>query len=200
VFKATFVYDLPFGKGKRFFFGAAGVTQKLISGWEITGFYNLASGEPNNLPGNVIMLKDPRVSNIDWKAHQVRGWSPCVLRQFNDGTVKPQDFSLKAGCGTDFATYAWLQTAAYAPRSTPYRSGQIRKEPLLSFDASLNKMTSITERFRLQFGLEAFNVLNHYYFGRDSHFNTNPEDPNFGTLFPHGPGLATVIRAKSRSV
>ncbi|HOK44594.1 MAG TPA: TonB-dependent receptor [Bryobacteraceae bacterium] len=198
-FKATAVYDLPFGRNQRFGSGTTGVVSKLISGWEITGFFNWASGEPNNLPGNVIQLKDPRTiggrwtGKVDWKAHQVVGWNNCVLRQFNDGRIEPMAYSLASGCGEDFSNYAWLMVADYSPgggstpsnsRMTPFRSGQIRKQPMLTFDASLNKTTTITERFRLQLGLEAFNVLNHYYYGRDNHFNTTPTDSNFGTQFP----------------
>jgi len=51
-------------------------------------------------------------------------------------------------------------------------------------DSSLNKMTQIGERFRFQLGLEAFNLLNHNYYGREV-FNTNANNANFGTVFPH---------------
>ncbi len=182
VFKLTAIYDLPFGKGQRWGAGATGVLQKLISGWGITAFYNDSSGEPMNLPGNVLMLRDPRVKP-DWKAHQVRFWSPCVLRQFNDGSIRPQQFSLDRGCGTDHANYDWLMTAGYAPRATPYRSGQIRAHSAFTLDASLLKTTHIGERARVEFGIEAFNALNHNYFGRERGV-TDPNDPNFGTLFP----------------
>ncbi len=191
VIKTVGVYDLPFGKGQRFATGSTGIANKLISGWEVTGFYNHGAGEPTNLPGNVIMLKDPLtgVAAPNWKAHQVRGWSPCVLRQFNDGSTSPTATSLAQGCGTDFGNYAWLQTAGYAPRYTPFRSGQVRKHKAFVFDASLNKTTTITERVRVQFGVEAFNLFNHYYFGRDNSFNTDPTSPNFGTIFPSQAGV-----------
>jgi hypothetical protein len=52
-------------------------------------------------------------------------------------------------------------------------------------DLSLAKMTQITERIRAQFRIEAFNATNYFFFGRDSNFETNPDNPNFGTLFPH---------------
>ncbi|MBM3747906.1 MAG: TonB-dependent receptor, partial [Acidobacteria bacterium] len=183
IFKLTAVYDLPFGKGQRWGSGATGAVQKLIGGWEFNAFYNDSSGEPLDLPGNVIMLKDPRVTP-DWKAHQVRFWSPCVLRQYNDGSIRPQQFSLDRGCGTDFANYAWLMTASYAPRATSYRSGQLRAHSAFTLDFSLNKTTYIGERARVQIGIEAFNAFNHNYFGRERG-TTDPNNPNFGTLFPN---------------
>jgi len=191
ILKINGVYQLPFGKGQKFGAGAGGFAQKFISGWEFTTYYNHSSGEPNDLPGNVIQLKDPFTpgggftGQSDWKAHQIKGWNPCVLRQLNDGTVTPQAHSIAKGCGTDPANYAWLQTAGYAPRYTPSRSGQVRKQHAFTMDASLNKMTQITERLRMQFRLEAFNVMNHNFFGRNDGFNTDPNNANFGTMFPH---------------
>ena len=52
-------------------------------------------------------------------------------------------------------------------------------------DFALSKTIQFTERLRAQIRGEAFNLTNYYFFGRDSHFNTNPNDPNFGTIFPH---------------
>ena len=189
--KFNTVYDLPFGKGKKFGSDAGRGLNLLLGGWTVSTYMQISSGEPNNLPGNVIMLKDPRTvggdwnGSVDWKQHQVEGWNPCVLRQFNDGSVRPQQFSINRGCNaTDFSDYAWLMTADYAPRYTPSRSGQIRKQSLFNIDMSIAKSFQITERLRFQFRAEAFNLTNYYFFGRDSNFETNPNNPNFGTLFP----------------
>ena len=182
-FKLTAIYELPFGKGKKFGAGANGFLQKLIGGWEATSFFTNASGEPNDLPGNVIQLKDPKVSNVDWKANQVRGWSPCVARQFNNGTVTVQPYSIALGCSANPADASWLMLPDYAPRSTPSRSGQIRKHHAFTLDSSLIKSVQITERLRIQFRAESFNLLNHNYYGRDN-FNTDPNNVNFGTVFP----------------
>lgn len=190
--KFNTVYELPFGKGQALAGNAGGFLNKLISGWQFSTYTQFSSGEPNNLNGNVIQLKDPRTvggdfnGTVDWKAHQVRGWNPCVLRQFNDGRVVPQAFSVSRGCGTDPANYAWLMVADYSPdRYLPSRSGQIRKQRLFNMDASISKMTNITERLKVQFRAEAFNLTNYYYFGRNDGFITDPNNPNFGTQFPN---------------
>ena len=202
VVKVSVVYQLPFGEGQKFGNGTHGVVKKLISGWEWNNFFNDAlSGFPAGLPGNTIQLKNPLTPGggfsgaPDWKAYEVRAWNPCVLRQdANTGAIAPTPPSLALGCGTDFSqnwgNYAWLETTSFAPRFTPYRSGQIRQHHAFQMDASLLKTTKINERMRMQFGFEAFNLFNHNYFGRDG-FNTDPNSADFGAIFPYNPPSGT---------
>ena len=136
-FKFTAVYELPFGKGKALGAGSHGLAQKLISGWEATSFYTNASGEPADLPGNVIQVKDPKIQNVDWKANKVQGWQPCTQRINNNGALTYTNCgTVAAGTTPDFY---WIQLPSYAPRATPFRSGQIRKHRAFTLDASLNK-------------------------------------------------------------
>jgi hypothetical protein len=203
VVKISTVYELPFGEGKKFGAGTHGLVKKLISGWEWNNFFNDAlSGFPAALPGNVIQLKDPLTpfGNVfsgapNWKAYEVRAWNPCVLRQdANTGAITPTPASIGLGCGNDFGNnwgnYAWLETTSYAPRFTPFRSGQIRLHHAFQLDASLLKTTKISERMRAQLGFEAFNLLNHNYFGRDN-FSTDPNSADFGAIFPYNPPSGT---------
>ena len=53
----------------------------------------------------------------------------------------------------------------------------------MQYDLALLKRTRINDRMNFQIGLEAFNLLNHNYFGRDN-LNTNPEDARFGSVIP----------------
>jgi len=201
VIKFTAVYELPFGEGRHFGANAQGFTKRLISGWEYTSFFvDPLKGFPSELPGsgtsgaNAIPLKDPTTpgggftGSPDWKAYQVRLWNPCVLRQdVNTGAISPTPQSLALGCGVDFSNnwgnYAWLQTTDYAPRFTPYRSGQIRRHHAFQWDMSLLKRTRINDRMSFQFGVEAFNAFNHNYFGRDQ-VSRDSNSAEFGSVFP----------------
>lgn len=44
--QTTWVYELPFGRGKRFAGGADGVLDRIIGGWELTGFMRIWTGRP----------------------------------------------------------------------------------------------------------------------------------------------------------
>ena len=179
------------------------VVKRVVSGWEYTNFFlDPLSGYPANLPGNAIMLKDPRTrgggfsGTPNWKGYIVREWNPCVLCQQNDGSIAPTPQSLALGCGSDYSNnwgqYAWLETASYAPRFTPYRSGNIRVHHAIQMDMSLLKSTRINERMRFQFGFEAFNVLNHNYYGRDN-INTDPNNANFGGVIPANVSTQNIL-------
>ena len=191
VIKITPVYELPFGQGQRWGNSTNGFVSRLISGWQVTSFFAYNSGIPANLPQNAIMLKNPAVTP-NFHDYKVRGWSPCVLQEFNDGTIKPLQNSINAGCGTDQSTYSWLILPSYAPNVNPLRSGQIRMSGAITMDASLNKTTHITERLSLQLRFEAFNVLNHFTDIYDT-YNTNPTDANFGTYIPSNAWIGNTV-------
>ncbi len=46
VWQASWVYELPFGRGKRFANSAGGVLDRVIGGWEVTGFMIWEAGRP----------------------------------------------------------------------------------------------------------------------------------------------------------
>jgi hypothetical protein len=187
-FKLATVYQLPFGRGRWLGSNANKFVDLVIGGWQWSTFMTAQSGEPADLPGNVRILKDPRLKP-DWHSPKVYGMRPCVYKYQDEN--KPElgfvalDVAKAYGCGSDFSTYNFFLLPSYAPRETPFRSGQIRMYGTFTMDASLDKTFGLTERFKLQTRLEAFNLLNHYAFPL-ARFNTNPNDSNlnFGALLP----------------
>lgn len=174
---AAGIYQLPFGQGKRWLNTSHSFWGRLASGWESTVIFQWQSGRPWDLPGNVIVVGDPRRDKIDWSAPKVYGVRPCVAKWNDNGTITLQPFSAQAGC-TD---YNFLITPRYAPRFTSYRDARIRLQTVPQADVSLVKTTPITERARLEFRAEVFNITNTYMFHRQN-FNTNPDSADFGTI------------------
>jgi hypothetical protein len=171
------VYNLPFGKDKRFLHSSNGLVSRLVGGWQNTVTFTYTSGLPWSLPSNVLYVKDATMHNIDWSAPIVKGVTPCVAQWNDNGSITMQPASVTAGC-TD---YNFLIAPRYAPRFTPLRDPRLRMNSPPSADVSLNKTTVITERMRLQFRAEAFNVTNTYWFGRQQ-FNSTATSSAFGTL------------------
>ncbi len=179
------VWELPFGKGRRLFNTSHRLWSRLASGWEQTTVFIYNSGLPNDLPSNIMYVKEAELPNIDWSASKVYGWRPCVAKMDDFGKINLQpasaspEFRQRFGCSeTD---YNFLVLPRYAPRYTSYRDGRLRRHTVPQADMSINKMTRITERVSVQFRAEAFNVFNTYNF-YGAQFNTNPDSADFGSL------------------
>jgi hypothetical protein len=174
-------WQLPFGRGRKFLSGANGLVERLAGGWEMNAFFSWDAGRPWDLPENTYLLGDPKVEVENWNAHQVRGVSPCVAQYRNNTRqFELMPYAVAAGCTQPVILHAPQFSFG---RTVPSRSNNIRLHSAPNLDFSINKKTMITERFTLQFRAEAFNATNTYYYGR-THFINNPNDANFGTIFP----------------
>jgi hypothetical protein len=200
--KVSTVYELPFGQGQRFFAGAHGLARKLLSGWEANAFVtDSPAGEPANMPNGVLPLHNPKIGTVHWGADTVQIWKNCVLQESDSGVITPTAGSLKVGCSsTDFSNYDWLILPPnYRPNQVnSYRSPNIRVQGTYTADASIAKMTQITERVKFQFRAEAFNVLNHWNYML-TNINNSAGDSNglFGTIVPHTTGTTGSVNPRS---
>jgi hypothetical protein len=181
-FVYSMIWQLPVGRGHRFLNLSHGIASKLVSGWEATTIFQIFSGKPWTLPGNVLYLKDARNPNFTWQADRVQPVLPCVWNWDNNNRITQQAFSKDFGCSeSDWTQSNWLLVPSYNPRYTPYYDGRIRLQTVHLMDASLNKMTRLGERYRLQYRLESFNVLNSFFINT-AQFNSDPTSANFGSL------------------
>ena len=176
-FVASAIVPLPVGRGRRLLSHARGTLNHLVSGWQSTFIVQVFSGQPWQPPANVILLKDARIP-IDWSQPVVRAVKPCVIRWNNDNTITWMQYSLDYGCTEP----NWLIVPPYtAPRLLPDRDPTIRLQTVKMIDFSLSKTTRLSERLRVQFRAECFNLLNSFFDVREQ-FNNDPQNPNFGTV------------------
>jgi hypothetical protein len=158
VFAAGFVYQLPFGRGRRFAFD--GWRNLLAGGWELAGVVKIQSGMP---------LAVTQITNFNSFA----GY----------GTQRPNrigDPNLAAG---QRSLAEWFNVAAFstAPQFTIGNSSRnpVRGPGYQDADLMLGKTFSLTERFNLEFRAEAFNVSNTPPLGQPNGVQGNPA---FGSI------------------
>jgi hypothetical protein len=142
----TFVYQLPFGKGGRFFNGASGLVNQVVSGWSISGITNLVSGQPFTI------ITNPNVDYSGFNQLADRPNYTCSGRlQLNEGNANG---FFNTGC----LSPAFAGAIGSSPRNGYYGPG------LIDFDATVAKRFAITERIGFEFRSDFFNILNHINF------------------------------------
>lgn len=170
-FKANYVWELPFGPGRKYLNGG-GVLGKLLEGWESDGIIRWQSGRSFNLT-----CGRPTVNGNDSGCNlvgiDVQGFQDLIkIRKAGDdanrGTVYwlPRDFvdnTLKA-----FQLVSGTPTGPHiAPPNTPGKFGGLFKfygPSFLRSDLSLVKKTRITEKTNLELRAEFLNAFNNTNF------------------------------------
>jgi hypothetical protein len=133
------VWDMPFGKGRKFFNSSNPVASAIASGWRFDFIGTYQSGYPTNWP-------DLNNSCGTWDAPG--GQSPD--HWFNN----------------DKSCYS--TRAPYTLRVVPDRFGNIRNPPQKGINIALEKVMKFGERYEAQLRGEAFNVTNTPIYGGPS--------------------------------
>ncbi|HXJ03598.1 MAG TPA: carboxypeptidase regulatory-like domain-containing protein [Candidatus Acidoferrum sp.] len=137
-FVQSFVYDLPFGKGKRLV--SSGVGAAIVGGWRVSSFLTLMSGLPLYFTASSASLLAPNNTQ-----------TPDLV-----APVK-----ILHGVGP---SSPWFSTSSFAaPAASTF--GNVGRNYLsgpgfFNLDASLSKAIQFTERYNLDLRLEAFGVTN----------------------------------------
>ncbi len=163
------VYQLPFGKGRRFLGGVNRGWEQLVGGWEYNFIGTLQSGSPFQYPSNVNLIADPRVSNQSNSLY----FNDCVLQQNGNSLAPNATRTALVPCSNP----AWQVRPQFSLQGIPTYSSVLRNPWRAQWDMSLNKSFNFTERLNAQVRLEAFNVFNTPIFGAP---NNSTSSLNFG--------------------
>lgn len=162
VFSSSIVYQLPFGKGKRFAGDANYFTNLAIGGWQLNVIGRLASGNPFDASagsGTVTGNRPDLVGQISYPKSISGYWfNPTAFAPPPTVTANGQNVFTRLGT---------------LGRDTLYGPGQ------RAADVSVQKNLMLTERYVLELHGDAFNMTNTPQF-------TNPvstlNDTNFGKI------------------
>ncbi len=172
---SSWLYELPFGRGRRFFSSAPGAVNTLLGGWQLGGILTLQDGFP-----------------------LTARCGPGTLQNGGDGCYPDVVPGQAANLPRDQRSRTrWFNTAAFVdrlPGGETYRFGNSGRNTvigpgILAFDFSLIKNFKFTERTALEFRSEFFNLPNHPIFGQ-------PGD----TLRTSSYGISNSTRIDSRQI
>ena len=143
-FVASYVYELPFGQGKRFGGSASGALQQIIGGWQVNGITTFQTGQPVTAQ---MGFDNPNAG---------------------DGVARPDQVgnpNLSRGTRT---RDHWFNTNAFVA-AAPFAFGNARRNNIIGpglndFDFSALKTFRFAEERRIEFRSEIFNIFNHTNF------------------------------------
>jgi hypothetical protein len=137
----SWVYQLPFGRGRKMMTSAPAVTNAILGDWQIDGIWNWRTGLP-------LTISSPACANCSMggdrqtRADLVPGVSPSVANP---------------------SAALWFNPASFVPQATPY--GTVGRDTiwgpgLQTWDLGFGKNFALSEQRYFQFRGELFNAFN----------------------------------------
>jgi hypothetical protein len=163
----SFVYQLPFGRGRKWLSSAGKGTNLLLGGWQANGILTFQDGTP--------IVLSPAINQT----------GIFTLAQTPDNTGQNPKLS-NPTINEWFNTSSFFQPPPFTFGDTSRTLGNVRNPGIADADLSLfkNNYFGREGRYNLQIRVEAFNALNHEQFGGP---NTNIQAGSaFGTITSTG--------------
>ena len=161
-------YDLPAGKGRRYFSGG-GIITKVLGDWSLHWVFTLQSGLPVTIPCDIttsagegcyaLLVGNPGGGSAN------KFWSAAA---FANPVAAASTGQLNSSALPDVSVLGGAPGQAFGPG-------------IKRLDLSIHKDIRLSERTRVEFRVEGFNVMNHPNFAAPSVLNFS--DPtNFGLI------------------
>ena len=168
------VYELPFGRGRKFGGKWNPAFDTILGGWELNAINTANSGNPINVYYSPSAANDVTGLTQDWRG-----------QAFERPNVSGNSISQNktALINTYFAGYTFTTPLASAPFGNLGRNA-FRAPGLEQWDLSVDKRFRITEKARLQLRSEFFNVLNHTNLGLPNPVSTSTAFGTIRTMYP----------------
>jgi hypothetical protein len=160
-------WELPFGKGKLLASGISPLTDKVIGGWQINWIGSFQGGIP--------LVMSTAVNNTN----SYGGGS----RPNSTGKSANLSGPIRDRLDRYFDTSAFTQPDPFTFGNVSRTLPDVRGPGSVNSDISLLKNIPLTERFRVQFRAEAFNIFNNVNFGNPG---TSVGGANYGVITSAG--------------
>jgi Carboxypeptidase regulatory-like domain/TonB dependent receptor len=162
VFSPSAIYELPFGRGKRWGGDVSRWVDYAIGGWQLNAIYTLQGGTPFSITAS----GNPNATRADLVGKPVI--NPGSITNY----VEPGAFAVPA------TTTNAVGTVYLAPGTSG--RDMIRGPGFSNIDFAMFKNVALTERFRLQFRVQAYNLTNTPHFSNP--YDTNLNDGHIGAI------------------
>jgi len=174
-FVTALVYELPFGKGKRWGSDWPGVANQIVGGWQMSSIVRFASGLPIfPVPGQIF-------------------WDYGYTWGYMDLAGNPSVSKRTPGRWFNTDAFAW--PAAYTIGTAPRYDTRLREQGAKNIDFGLMK-TFKAEAFKIQFRADFLNLFNTPQFGGGGQWWTGIQNQPWAGDF----GQVTGVRNLPRNI
>jgi hypothetical protein len=150
------LWELPFGRGRRFGSALPAAVNQVVGGWQLSGSVIRQAGPPLAF-GNIIFQGDLKAIPLPKGQRSVDRW-----------------FNIDAGFERSSA-----RQLAQNIRAFPLRLSGVRGDGQATWNLSLLKNFVLHERLKAQFRADSYNTMNHASFATP---NRTPTSTAFGTI------------------
>lgn len=174
---ASGVWELPFGKGKRYVNNVSSAMDHIVGGWTLDTIATFSQGFPFTVLAASSTSMDPMTN---YRADRL-----CEGRS----TLKNQNVRSNG--------HYWFDTSCFAkPRPNYFGNSTpniITGPGVNNWDIGVGKLIGLRERLAMQFRADAFNAFNHAQFLNP---DSNMADTNFGKITTVGPSREFQLSLK----
>lgn len=183
---ANFIFQVPIGKGQRYFSGMNSFTDTLFGGWQIAGIYRWNTGLPVSAPFDAAQWA------TNWNV-QSSGTRLTPIRLRANRTTQNAFADPQAG----FNSFRNARPGETGERNV------LRTPGFSTLDMGLSKTFKMPwmEGHKLQFRWEVINVMNYQYFNADNFTRSTyglPQDPENATAATDFGQIYTSIQGVPR--
>lgn len=163
----SYVVDLPLGRGQHFLSGVHGFTDKLVSGWGLNGVSTFQDGTP------LVFTATPNLTDSFGGGLRPNVTAGCD--KFESGPVQSRLHNY-------FNLACFSVPGAYSFGGEGRTDPNLRGPGIANYDLALFKRTALTERYNLEFRVEAFNLFNRVQFSNPNTVVTTAANPTTGWI------------------
>jgi hypothetical protein len=188
-FKANWVFELPFGRNRRFLANSNGFVERLVGGWELDGIARLQSGRLMDF-GNVRLVgmsKEEFQDAFNLRFDDANRAIYMLPEDIIENTIRAFDVSATSltGYGSRGAPEGRYLAPANGPDCIEVAEGfgdcgvnnlVVTGPRLVRFDLSAVKRTHIAGRVNFEFRAEMLNAFNTPWFSPVASASDDPDD------------------------
>ncbi|MGA3223902.1 MAG: TonB-dependent receptor [Acidobacteriaceae bacterium] len=172
---ASYVYELPIGRGRTYLANLSGVANAVAAGWGVNGVTTFQLGYPLGMT-----VTPNNLSTYAYGSNTRPNLVSSCQRKVGGGIFNKLGVA-EGSANNYFNTSCYTAPPIFTYGNESRTDNALRTPGIANYDFALYKDTPIHENLTFQFRIEAFNLFNRVQFGSPNSILGNPQFGNITT-------------------